>query len=91
MITEEALAVYQSFKGDIDGFARTGASPDKAHLLEREWALIDTLLHDLYLVQQGMVSAEYAATLQQRLADHCSSQQVIRTLENLAAKANRDH
>ena len=89
MITEEALAIYQSFKGDPDGFARTGSYTDKARLPEREWALIQTFLQDLYLAQQGLVSAGYAAALRQRLADQCSSQGVISTLENLAVQANK--
>jgi hypothetical protein len=89
MITEEAFAIYQSFKGDIDGFARNGSHPDKACLPKREWALIQTFLQDLYLAQQGLVSARYAAALRQRLADQCSSQVVISTLENLVAQTNK--
>ena len=84
MITEAGVAVYRSFNGDVDGFARAGTAAQKALLPEREWGVIASLLHDLFLVQQGLVSAEYAAGLQHRLELHCGSREVITSLEALA-------
>jgi hypothetical protein len=84
MITEAGLAVYRSFNGDVDGFARVGTAAQKALLPERDWGVIASLVQDLFLVQQGLVSAEYAAGLQHRLVLHCSSREVIGSLKVLA-------
>lgn len=84
MITEAGLAVYRSFDGDIDGLARVGTATQKALLSEQEWGVNDSLLQDLLLVEQGLVSAEYAAGLQQRLVRHCSSQEVTSSLQAMA-------
>jgi len=84
MITEAGLAVYQTFQGDIDGFARVGTAAQRILLPEREWGVVASLLQDLLLVEQGLVSAEYAAGVQHRLAHHCSSQEVIDSLKAIA-------
>jgi hypothetical protein len=84
MITEAGLAVYRSFNGDGDGFARAGTVAQKAQLSGTEWGLVESFLQDLYLVQQGLVSAEYAVGVQHRLAHQCSSPEVIASLEAMA-------
>ena len=91
MITEAGLAVYRSFNGDVDGFARVGTAAQKALLPDKEWGLVESFLQDLYLVQQGLVSAEYAVGVQHGLAHHCSRPEVIASLEAMAQakKANR--
>ena|SRR4028118_1778247 len=90
MITEAGLAVYRSFNGDSDGFARVGTAAQKGLLSGKEWGLVESFLQDLYLVQQGLVSAEYAAGVQHRLARHCSSPEVITSLEAMAQAKKPD-
>ena len=84
MITEAGLAVYRFFNGDVDGFARVGTAAQKALFPEREWGVVASLVQDLSLVQQGLVSAEYAAELHHRLVLQCSSRKVIGSLKALA-------
>jgi hypothetical protein len=81
---EVGLAVYQAFDGDSDGFTRTGTAAQKALLPANEWRAIESLLHDLFLVRQGLVSAAYEAGVQRRLAQQCSSEQVRAALRALA-------
>ena len=89
MITKSGLAVYRLFNGDVDGFARVGTAAQRALLPEREWGVIASLLQDLFLVQQGLISAEYTAGVQHRLGRHCSSREVIASLEALAQPKSR--
>ena len=63
MITKSGLAVYLLFNGDVDGFARVATAVQRALLPEREWGVIASLLQDLFLVEQGLISAEFAAEL----------------------------
>ena len=85
MITEAGLAIYRSFtfNGDVDGFARVGTAAQKALLPERKWGVVASLVQDLSLVQQELVSAEYAAELHHRLVLQCSSRKVIGYLKAL--------
>ena len=68
----------------MDGFARVGTAAQRALVPGREWGVIESLLQDFFLVEQGLVSAEFAAGLQHRLGRHCSSREAITSLEALA-------
>ena len=91
MITNAAIEVYREFNGDPGGLARSGTSAQRDLLPDREWGLLADVLHDLYLVQQGLASASYAAQVKRRLRVHCGDRQVLAALTGLAQSAGGAH
>jgi hypothetical protein len=67
MLTLAKIQTYESFGGDIDGFARSRGGHDGACITDADWSLIDELRQGLYLVASQMASARFAVELEQRL------------------------
>jgi hypothetical protein len=69
MLTLEKLRVYESFDGDIDGWARTARSGNPHGMTDADWFLIDELRQALHQVAAGLASSHYKAQLDKRLLD----------------------
>lgn len=67
MLTEEMLAVYSRFNGDMDGFSRTGLAHERSMISDQQWYELDALLQELHLVKANLISAKYRADIEQRL------------------------
>lgn len=67
-ITQEKIAVYRKYVGDIDGWARMASVEEKRVMSDDAWHQIDGLIQDYALVKGGLASARFAAKLQERIA-----------------------
>lgn len=86
MLTQEKIKIYNSFQGDIDGWARMGSRKEKAIMNDGDWFLIDGLLQDIQLVKKGLASKEFSDTLQRRLIENCDNPETINQLRKVANK-----
>jgi len=83
MITQEKVKIYNSFQGDVDGWARMGSKKEQSIMKDNDWALIDNLLQDILLVRKGLTSKEFSDNLQKRLVESCDSSETINQLKKL--------
>lgn len=54
MITKEKLTVYRKYNGDLDLWARIGASKEKSIMSDDDWYLIDSLIQDVIISQNKL-------------------------------------
>jgi hypothetical protein len=84
MLTLEKLRVYESFDGDMDGWART-ARPGNPHgMTDEDWFLVDELRQALHQVAAGLASPHYKAHLEERLLEVTDDAAVRERLLQLA-------
>ncbi len=86
MITQEKIKIYNSFQGDVDGWARMDSKKEKAIMNDGDWFFIDGLLQDIQLVKKGLTSKEFSDTLQRRLIENCDNPETINQLRKVANK-----
>lgn len=86
MITQEKIKIYNSFQGDVDGWARMGSKKEKAIMSDGDWSLIDGLVQDIQLVEKGLASKEFSNTLHRRLVENCDNPETINQLRKVADK-----
>jgi hypothetical protein len=85
MITQDKLSLYIKYNGDIDHWARNSIAKEQLIMSDADWYMIDSLLQDLYLVKQGMASAEFEKNVNNKLKENCDPQ-IIDKLVSLAKK-----
>ena len=83
MLSIRHLEVYDSFHGDIDGWARSG---DTSIINDADWYLIDELLQDLNMLKSGFASKSLEATIRDKLFAATESQDVRNRLQLLSDK-----
>jgi hypothetical protein len=66
MLTVEKLRVYESYGGDIDGWASCKASGNAGVMTDDDWYLIEELRQGLALVTAG-ATKEFTELLENRL------------------------
>lgn len=59
MITIEKYQIYRKFSGDGDGFARLASKTDKELFDSNDWAMINSFIQDIELINKGLVSTDY--------------------------------
>ena len=83
MLSIPHLEVYESFGGDIDGWARSG---DTSIINDADWHLIDELVQDLNMLKSGLASKSLEATIRDKLIAATESQDVRDRLQLLSEK-----
>lgn len=90
VLTLEKLRVYESFDGDIDGWARTSRPQNPAGMTDEDWFLIDELRQALHQVAARLASPHYAAQVEQRLLAVTDGDPVRERLRRLADPGGAD-
>lgn len=85
MLTAEKLAIYQSYNGDIDGWARREGCISNAGLTDSDWYLIDELIQGIILVLVG-ASKKFAESLESRIDAVTADAAARQMLMDLALK-----
>lgn len=80
MITQEKLAIYEHFVGDIDGFARIATVAQKQTINSDDWNLIDACIQDVKLVSKGLAAHSFLEIVR----DKCDNELTYQTLKKLA-------
>jgi hypothetical protein len=83
MLTVDKVAIYRRFKGDSDGFYRSGGT-DGAGIDHDDWLLIDDLRVGLHAVHRGLASADFAQSVEQRLLTITADERTRQLLRELA-------
>jgi len=83
VITKEKLKIYQKYGGDQDGFARMGSAEEKNLMANEDWSFIDTIVEDLTMLQNGVLSAAYAERIESQLKEACDDLETIQLFKNL--------
>jgi hypothetical protein len=74
MITKEHLETFRFFNGNIDMWARSRQPNEQ--MTDDHWVIIEDILQKLIIVNNGQVSAEFAAKILQDIKSSCDNPQV---------------
>lgn len=86
MITIAKLKEYEEYRGYFDGFYIQKVKPGKNATSDNEWYLINTLIQDVRMVQNGLAAKQFTDSLNDRLKENCDSEETVRYLKLLATK-----
>jgi hypothetical protein len=84
MITEEQLAVFLRYGGDIDGWVRVGTPAEKALMTDGDWAAIAELLQRLAVAKSGHAAESYQAETRRLVAAATMDEDVAKRLMECA-------
>ena len=70
MITKQKIEIYKKFYGDSDGFVRIGSNAEKELMKYDDWALIDSMLQDLELIEKGLASKAFKNQIDSKLKEN---------------------
>lgn len=76
-ITLEHIRIYEKYNGDGKGFVRSATQIEVLIMRPQDWSLIDSLIQDIHLAKNGLISKEYINKL---LLDNCENEAVIMEL-----------
>jgi hypothetical protein len=85
MITTKKLKIYQSFRGDIDGFARSGGRYND-EISDEDWILIQNLLTEVYSLDHVRVAADYRSRIEKQLIDVTDSEDTRHLFRKMASE-----
>jgi hypothetical protein len=71
MITIEKIKIFNSYSGDIDGFARVGCDNEKKLFDNSDWSLIENLIQDIELINKKIVAQTYINQTLLKLKVNC--------------------
>jgi hypothetical protein len=83
MITIEKLKIYQHFRGDVDGWVRTGSEKDKYIIKNTDWFLIDSLIQDIFLIRKDLVAKSFKTKMINNINTNCENDSTVRVLFSL--------
>lgn len=86
MLTLEKLKVYESFRGDIDGLARSSIATNRSVMTDSDWYLIDELMMGLDSIASGLSSDGFIRQLEDRIIETTADDQTRIALRSLAAQ-----
>ncbi|MDM7917694.1 MAG: hypothetical protein QUS12_00830 [Methanosarcina sp.] len=78
MITREHIEIFKKYKGDGDGFVRSGKQNEKEVMTYSDWKLMEEFIQDINLIKKGLASNSYTGMVLQKLNENCDN---IDTLE----------
>jgi hypothetical protein len=84
-LTNEKLAIYRKYRGDVDMWARAGTKSEKNAMVDADWAELSAILQQLQLVEKGLASAEFAAAAHQKLSDATPDDSLRRAIIDYSA------
>jgi hypothetical protein len=67
MLTLSKVELYAQFRGDSDGFSRSGMDSNAAGMTPDDWSEIARLRQALFVVASGRASAQFVADTERRL------------------------
>ncbi len=68
-ITVDKITIFKKYRGDIDGYARSGTAKEKLVLSDKDFYLIDDLLQSMDMVKKGTASDEFKSKTIQRIKE----------------------
>ena len=83
MITLEKVKIYASFNGDGDLYFRS-KHPQALIFGSSEWSLIDDLVQDYIIVENGYASPSFIKELDEKALVICDSHETIDFLKSIA-------
>lgn len=71
MITIDKIKIFDSYGGDIDGFASVSRDSEKKLFDNNDWALIDSFYRDIELINKRLAVQTYVEQTITKLKDNC--------------------
>lgn len=84
MITLNHIEIYRKYNQDGDIFMRCANEEEKIILDYTHWSLIDGLIQDLYLINQGLVADTFIKLTDEKLRISCDGELTQRVLKDYA-------
>lgn len=85
MLTVEKIKVYESYGGDIDGWARCKGAGNTEAMTDGDWYLIEELRQGLTLVAFG-ATKEFVESVEARLKAVMADEAAYHAIKALAGK-----
>jgi hypothetical protein len=67
MLTLSKIELYGRFKGDSDGFSRSGIDPSAVDMIHNDWREIAELKQALNVIESGLASPAFIAATEAKL------------------------
>jgi hypothetical protein len=80
MLTLEKIRIFKEFRGDIDSFGRSGREVANGDMDDNDFYLIDSLVHDYFLIYSNLASQEYGADFMKKLGELCGQSEISMVL-----------
>ncbi|MES2621914.1 MAG: hypothetical protein V4615_13775 [Bacteroidota bacterium] len=87
-MTQEKIKHYFKYGGDVDGYVRFNGDIPTILFEEEDWALIDNLRQDFYLINNNLVSKEFMHEAEIRVKENCDSIETVALLKALIVTSN---
>jgi hypothetical protein len=84
VITNAKLDIYARYRGDADGWARSGTVSELQMLHDEEWYLIDELLSGIKAASSGLASDSFSQEVKGKLRAAVADAHVERRLREIA-------
>ena len=88
MLTKDKINVYKRYRGDIDRWGRTGSEEELRIMSDSDWLLIDSLLQDIYLINNNLSSDSYTYNVEAKLNESCDCDETVKLIYTLDKKNN---
>jgi hypothetical protein len=82
LLTVRHIEIHKAYGGDGDAFVRCASDEENFIMKYEDWALIEDLLHDIYLLKNTDVSQDYREKVFRRIAESCEDEQTVNELLN---------
>ncbi len=83
MINIEKIKIYNSYRGDVDGFGRA-SNRDKRIIDSSEFSFIESIIQDIKLIEKGLASENYISLVNKKLLENCNDMDTINYLKSSA-------
>ena len=84
MITIDKLKEYEEYRGYYDGFYIQKVKKNENLTSDEEWIVIESLVNDCHLQNNGVSSEEYSNNLEFKLIELCLDRKTIEYLKNIS-------
>lgn len=82
LLTLRHIEIHKAYGGDGDAFVRFASDEENSIMKYEDWALIEDLLQDIFLLKNADVSQDYREKVFRRIAESCEDEQTINELLN---------
>ena len=59
MITKKKIEIYDKYAGELEGLQIIGTASEHKAIDEKDWRLLENLIHDIELINKRLVTEAY--------------------------------
>ena len=86
MITLWHVEQFKRYNGDGDAFFRMASKKESEGMGPEHWAVMDSLIQDMFLIKGGLASESFTNAAKKRLRESCDSEATVEALRRVSIK-----